>query len=532
MKNLNLFFLIFVLTLFSACAGNPEAQDYTVPSWTLYQRALKSGQAVQEAKTLLVSKKYPYNVNATINGDPSMQMGVAWYTNTNVTGGVVQVVEGKADRASAFSGAREITAVCVAIDSINYISKGTSERNSNAGIIAATGFAAGEKRSYTSNKALITGLKPNTVYSYRVGKKGAWSAIGSFTTASAGKEAFDFIYVTDTQANTDENFDVSKMTVEKAYNDVPNARFLLVTGDLIDSGGLNSSEWEWEQWFEKIQQVWLHLPIAPVQGNHDKSLSNNWFHHFNTDISYNAQQSDEDAKTAMDGTVYSFVYGDALFLVINFEDMPKGEPYFSALEQWIRKQIVAHSDVKWKIAAVHKAMFTGHARRLTGTESITLRDRFVSVFQELGIDLLIQGHDHLYQVIGVVAADGKDIRHLPEAVTNQTFVTPTPADGTIRSTDVTGKQGGTFDVSNGIVYFMNNSAGKKKYNPYSKEQIEAGFAEHGIKNYFDLINKFGQTGEPTFSKVSVTTDAIDIATYTVSDTGEATLFDKIKLVKK
>jgi len=533
MKNVKLFSVIFALILLSACSltGDPEVQNYTVPSWTLYQRALKSGQTVQEAKTLLVSKNYPYNVNTTIHADPSMQMGVSWYTNTNVTGGVVQIMEGKTNRFSIFSRVRKIPAICVSVDTINYVSLGTPERNSNEGLITATGFVAGEKRSYTSNKALITGLKPNTEYSYRVGKKGAWSEIGAFTTAGTGKEAFEFIYVTDTQANTDDNFDVSKKTIEKASEYVPNARFLLATGDLIDSGGTNSSEWEWEQWFEKMQHIWLRLPIVPVQGNHDKSPFNNWFHHFNTDISYNEQQSDENAKTTMNGTVYSFVYGDALFMVISFEDMIKGESHFSALEQWMRKQVASHSDVKWKIIAVHKAMFTGHSDRLAGQESITLRKRFPSVYQELGIDLVIQGHDHLYQVIGVVAVDGTNYRHLADAVSNQTIVAPTPADGRTYSTDVTGKQGGIFDVSDGMIFFMNNSAGKKKYFPSSKEQIEAGFPQHGIKDYFDLLNKFGQTGEPTFSKVSITTDAINVSTYTVSDTGQARIFDEFRIVK-
>ena len=529
MRNLNLFYAVFVLTLLSACNfnGDPKGQNYTVPSWTLYQRALQSGQTVQEAKSLLVPKNYPYNINTTIHGDPSMQMGVAWFTNADVTGGAVQIVEGKASRFFGISRRKEIPAVCVAVDTINYLSLGTSNKE----IIATTGFVAGEKRSYTSNKALITGLKPNTYYSFRVGKKGAWSEIGSFTTAGAKKESFNFIYITDPQANTDEMFDVSKETIEKAYQYVPNARFMLIAGDIINSPGAYSSEWEWEQWHEKMQHIWLRLPMVPVQGNHDTSPFNNWFHHFNTDISYNMQQSDEESKTTMDGTVYSFVYGNAQFLIINFEDLKKGEPYFLALEQWIRKQIADCSGVKWRIIAFHRTMFTGVNSRLTFSEGITLRSRFVSVFQDLDIDLVIQGHDHLYQVFGVLAADGANYRYLSDAVTDQTIVTPTHADGRSNSTDVTGKQGGTFNVSNGMVFFLNNSAGKKKYYPSSKEQIEDAYPQHGIKNYFDFINKFGQTGEPTFSKISVMTDTIHIATYTVSNTSEVALFDEFRIVK-
>ena len=316
MNKIGLFFL-FTLALLSACKniGNQGELNCTNPSWTLYQRALHSGKIAEEAEKLLVQKNYPYNINTTIHGDPSTQMGVAWFTNTNVTGGVVQIVEGKVDNASAFDKAKEIPAVTEAIDSINYVSIGNNDTNSNEELILATGFVKGEKRSYTGNKALITHLKPNTTYSYRVGKKGAWSEIGSFTTAKDNKDAFEFLYATDPQANTDEMFDITKRTIETAYKQTPDAKFILVAGDFIESAKDQSSEWEWEQWFEKMQSVWLHLPIVPVQGNHDTSPFSNMFHHFNTDNTYSEQQTDDITKTTMGGTVYSFVYGDALFMV-------------------------------------------------------------------------------------------------------------------------------------------------------------------------------------------------------------------------
>ena len=527
-----------LILLSSACnTGKPAEQNFTVPSWTLYQRALQSGKSAEEAKTLLISKDYPYNINATINGDPATRIGIAWFTNANVTGSVVQIVEGKVDKISAFSNATVIQAISTAIDTVNYVSIGSANRNSNEELIAATGFSAGEKRSYTGNKALIDNLKPNTTYSYRVGKKGTWlkkgywSETGTFTTAKNNKDSFEFIYVTDTQANADEMFDISKTTIETAYRQTPEAKFLLITGDLIDSGGTLSSEWEWEQWFEKMQNIWLHLPIAMTQGNHDTSPFRNMFNHFNTDNSFNTQQTGDETRTTIGGTVYSFVYGDALFLILNYEDYRKGEPYFSALEQWIREQVSKHADVKWRIAAFHKTMFTGSAGHQNDSDGKIIRERFAPIFQELNFDLAIQGHDHIYQVIGVIAADGTNFTHLADAVSNQTIVETTPADGRSISADVTGKRGGIYDVSNGTLYFLNNSAGKKKYYPRSKEQMEAALPQHGVKNYFGLFNKFGQTGEPTFSRVKISTDTIEIDTYTVDDNGKTTLFDAFRIVK-
>ena len=533
--------------LLTACenTGEPIEQNYTVPSWTLYQQALQSGQSVSEACALLVSKDFPYNINTTINGDPTTQIGVAWFTNADVTGSVVQIVEWKENTFSTFSRAREIPAVCAAVDTVNYVSIG----NKNDELVAATGFAKGEKRSYTSNKALIDHLKPNTTYSYRVGKKRthwwqlwekhSWSKTGNFTTAKTNKDAFEFIYVTDTQANTNEMFDISKKTIETAYRQTPDAKFLLITGDLVESSDLQSSEWEWEQWFEKMQNVCLYLPVVPAQGNHDISSFGNMFHHFNTDNSYNEQQTGDEAKTAMGGTVYSFVYGDALFMVVNYEDYRKGEPYFSALEQWMRKQISENQGAKWKIAAFHKTMFTGSSAHQDDADGKIIRERMAYVFYDLNIDLALQGHDHIYEVIGVLTVEKTEngIRYavLPNTVNGQKTVEPTFTDGTVNgnpSVSVTGKEGGTYNVSNGTVFFLNNSAGKKKYYPRSQEQMEAAIPQHGVQNYFEMFNKFGQTGEPTFSRVKISSSVIEIDTYTVNDSGDAALFDTFKIIKK
>jgi hypothetical protein len=176
-------------------------------------------------------------------------------------------------------------------------------------------------------------------------------------------------------------------------------------------------------------------------------------------------------------------------------------------------------------------MFTGSAGHQSDSDGKIVRDRFAPLFQELQIDLAIQGHDHVYEVIGVIAAADGTYTYLANAVSNQTIATPTPADGRSVSADVTGKSGGIYDVSNGVLYFLNNSAGKKKYYPRSQEQMEAAFPQHGVEDYFGLFNRLGQTGEPTFSRIKIDSDSIDIDTYTVDDNGEAALFDSFKIVK-
>jgi hypothetical protein len=366
------------------------------------------------------------------------------------------------------------------------------------------------------NKAIVTNLKPNTGYSFRVGSEGHWSNIGTFKTASDKKIDFSFLYTTDPQANNDEMFNISQKTTHSARNSYPNANFWLTCGDLVQSSGNSNSEWEWEQFFLTQQDLFLHIPFAPIIGNHDKSDNKNFSSHFNT--------SSADFDTAMStspGSVYSFVYGNALFLALSFEDYNK-PGYLESLAKWMKLQVSEHSDIKWRIAYYHKTLFTGSHSHQDDSDGKMIRDRFAPLFDSLKIDLALQGHDHIYEVIGPVK--GKML--VPGAVKNQLQVPVNPRE------NVTGRLNGVFNVKDGTLYVLNNSAGKKKYEPKTKAEMDSTESKLGIKNYFGLFSgRFGQTGRPTFSNISVTRDTITVSTYEVFDEGNASIFDKIKLVK-
>jgi hypothetical protein len=504
--------------------------NYTVPSWTLYRRALAAGQSEEAASVFLITREWPFNIVASVNGDPATRMGVTWYTNAGESGQYLEYVRG--DAAGGFAGAIRVAAEETAVSDMCYNNSENIELN---GI-----FDLYEKRSYVSHKTLLAGLAPDSLYTYRVGREGAFRT-GSFRTAKAGTDAFEFIYIADTQAMKEEYFDVSARTVAAAGALTPGAAFLLCSGDLVESNRgvypgestyyTDNSEWEWEQWFERMQETWLRLPVVPVQGNHDTATYCNMFHHFNTDRSFNATFGAGGGATAMDGTVYSFVCGSALFMVINFEDYRKGEPYFAALEAWMEEQIRVHDGVKWRIVTYHKTVFTGSSSHQDDADGLAVRLRMAKVFERLGIDLAMQGHDHIYETIGAITARETEYSLVTGAVTERTYTTPVPRDGRNNTPNMTGWEGGTFDVTRGMLYFLNNSAGLKKYTPRSREEMDAGIAKHGITDYYDMFSRFGQTGDPTFSRVSISTGAIDISTYTVNAAGEATHFDTVRIVR-
>jgi len=101
-------------------------------------------------------------------------------------------------------------------------------------------------------------------------------------------------------------------------------------------------------------------------------------------------------------------------------------------------------------------------------------------------------------------------------------------------TNLTAKSGGIYNVKNGTLYFLNNSSGKKKYEPRSEADMSstAVVNETGLPDYFKLFTgHFGQDGNPMFSNIDVSTESIEVKTYEINASGVAEPFDDFKVVK-
>ncbi len=505
--------------------------SYTIPSWTNLLMAKKSVSAaptdesiaeLQVAIDELTPANQPYNVSLTFNGNPASNIGITWFTNEGVSNQMIEVYEGIIPNPSGAPKQNTPAAIPVENALVSASSATTSNLTnlnynvSGNSLTTLAGLASNSKKTYTSNKVLISDLNPNTTYSYRVGAPGAWSQFGTFTTAKSSKEPFSFVYFTDPQANTVEMFDISQKTTHAADAMYPSANFWLSCGDLVETSGTTNSEWEWERFFETQKDIFTKKPLAAVTGNHDKSVNKNFTYHFNTE-----NVAFDQVKSTTPGSIYSFVYGDALFMALSWEDYSV-DGQLDSIANWMRRTVAANPNTKWRIAFYHKTMYTGSGSHQSDGDGKTVRDKMAPVFDELKIDLALQGHDHIYEVMGPI----KNKTLVANAVLNQISV------AFDSRANVTGKLGGTFDVKNGTLYFLNNSAGKKKYEPRSQAQMETVEAGLGITNYFGMFTgRFGQTGRPTFSNIRVSTDSINVDTYEVSDLGVASTFDSFKIVK-
>ena len=451
--------------------------DYTVPSFIAH---LVDGNAP------LVGKEEPYNMVATINGDPKTRMGFCWFTNEDVTEGMVQIIPKANAKAADFERGTNLFTVSATATTTVPLHYAIS----SSGILKAAHIDKNTAFRYVSHKALAENLQPGTEYCWRVGYEGHWSEVGHFRTADVEEETFSFVYMTDSHIQDQHYIDEARLCAEAVARYEKNARFCVFPGDFVDTGTENNSEWEWERWFEEaMKPVLMAMPLVPTDGNHDDSPLLNYSYHFNTDTSFNQETQ---VRPQFAGINYSFVYGDMLLIAFSMQDFWRGEydmqelssEYFTRdLGGWFKRQVAAHPEARWHVGLVHKNLFSGsdHQR---DKETPLMRKTMLPVMKECKMDLILQGHDHCYEVIG-------------------------PVDSTL--------------------YFIGATCGAKRYTPLTRDEMEASKHIHQVENYYDLFTHLSQPGAPSYTRVTVKKEYLLLETYKVLTNGRTELFNTVRI---
>lgn len=507
-----------------------SAEDYTVPSYVQMLVAKEAARrdstaanvaALQAKIDALQPYQAPYDVVVNINGDPRTNMAFAWFTNETMTQGKVQLVA-KANATEAdFADAITVEAAAENTGALPYIVD-------DSGIEWRAKLPKDISHTYISHKAIATGLTPNTTYTYRVGTEGHWSATGTFITAPEKTNEFSFIYMSDSHIESQEYIDDANAAVRAALKTAPDAKFCAFPGDFVEN--YCSSEWEWERWFEEAATPMTRkMPIVPTDGNHDVTYGINFAYHFNTDKTF-TEKAEEAIKEPLDATTYSFMYGDVLFLVFSMQDYWKGTHSYDNLTSvyltnhvgnWFKEQVAAYPEAKLRVAICHYNIFSGSSHQDDEMGPL-LRATLLPVIKECEIDMVIQGHDHCYEVMGPVDADTR--KPIMEAIADREEVST--------SVSASGYKGGTYTVDNGAMYFIGSTCGHKRYWPYNKEEMEEDFSAHKVENYFDLFTgMFAQPDKPSFSVFSIKDQTITIDSYTADAEGNATPFNTFKVVR-
>ena len=326
---------------------------------------------------------------------------------------------------------------------------------------------------FTSHQATATGLKPGTEYAYQLVNGETASPIYTFTT-DGGEEGFSFAYAGDPQigaGNTTTDTETWEETLDIVANseEFEGVDFLFSAGDQVNGAG-NESQYDGYLNHEPLYS----LPVAPVIGNHD-SASAAHDQHFNV-------PNESDLGVTPSGGDYYYVYENTLFMVLNSNNLSTAEH-----RQFMIDTIndTADLDIKWKVVEFHHSIYSV-ASHAVESDILQRRSALVPVFESLGVDVVLMGHDHVY--VRTYMMDGLT------PITDAGFYTDDNGDGIPDSaTD-----------PNGILYVTANSASGSKY----YEMQSQSFPYAAVKN---------QEHTPNISRVDITDNTFTVTTYRTKD---------------
>src|SRR5690606_3646699 len=235
----------------------------------------------------------------------------------------------------------------------------------------------------------VDGLQPDTLYAWRVQGGGTWSAWHHIRTAAAPGSPLTLLYFGDTQ---NKNVSLGTRVLREAMRHAPEARLALFAGDLV-SGGDGEDDTEWGEWFEAAGALPTSMAVAPAAGNHE------YFEEFeDTPRERRVLGSHWPVQFALPGngapgaerTSYWFDYQDERIAVLDGTsalDLDTAR----AQARWL-DGVLAGNPQRWSIVMTHQPFYSPRA----GRDNAALREHLLPVIRRRGVDLVLQGHDHVY----------------------------------------------------------------------------------------------------------------------------------------
>jgi len=361
----------------------------------------------------------PYNFRApsiitvTYGEDASSSFNISWYTKDSVKGTDIEILP--------YSENPQFTGVPTESANIEAITEEGIIRETPAIDFGLIGIMPYETK-LTRHIVKLTNLEPGTKYCYRLGdaERGWWSEAGVLETADNSR-AFTFLHVTDTQAQNSKQFDVWANLLRVAGNEVPDFKFLLSTGDQVDMG---SNLKLWSFFANNASDTLMSKPLMPTAGNHE-SMSGSEFA-----LDQNFVLSNVPEQDTTEGVYYSFDYNNAHFAILNSNNLNEDEGLSDDQIEWLKADMNA-SDAEWKFVAIHKAPYS-NGSHFDDDDVIEIRKQLSTLMPELDIDMVFQGHDHVYLRTDAMA-NNKVVKSETQEITSngKTYTAKVDPQGTI-----------------------------------------------------------------------------------------------------
>lgn len=428
--------------------------------------------------------RLPADIAVTLGDDSETEANISFYTKSTLDGDIEIY---KAGSEPTFKGKDNSESAPFTV-SVSTKDASLSYPGIDVGVLGFFNYEFPVKRTVVN----LSGLEPGAKYFFRVGNEnyGWWSETCSLTTADGGDEV-TFIHTTDPQSQTEAQYSRSWAKVLKsAYELHPEADFIVNSGDIVDNGA-NSKQWS--MMFKTASDTLRNTYLMPASGNHEAKGENAVASYFAL-----PNQPKQDPTS---GVYYSYDWNNAHIAVLNTEDLNSSKALSDKQLNWLTDDM-KKSDAEWKFVVMHKAIYSnGH--HYDAKDVKALRSQLASLMPALGIDMVFQGHDHVYFRTGALASN-----KLVE--TQRQYLTKD------------GAHYKSFMQPAGTIYATAGTAG-----------VQTFIVDENAKTdkLFPKAEKMLSVDAPMFSAVEIKDKVLYFTAYTVTEDGKANPVDRIAIQK-
>ncbi|MGO3885919.1 MAG: GH92 family glycosyl hydrolase [Mycetocola sp.] len=336
-----------------------------------------------------------------------------------------------------------------------------------------------------SNQVVIDELSEDTSYLYRVGNSEmGWSRSYELWTGTFD-QSYSFVYLTDAQIGASGSWQNDRdrwaASLDQIDDNERDASMIVSGGDQIET---HRSEDEYASLI--APELLTTVPFQATIGNHDNQ-SDQFNSHF-----FTPNRSDTHGYEAQEGRAggdYWYTYNGVLYLNLNTNARSANEEDHVA---FLREVMAEQGDsASWVVVVMHHSLYSA-AFHSVEQDVIERRQALAPVFSELGVDLVLAGHDHIY---------------------TRSYL----MDGTTPVGDRAAQEesGVTLTAEEGqVLYVTGNSASGSKF--YG---LDASSPEAAVKD---------QSNQPQYTDVDVSPSALTLTTYQTMD---RTVIDEVTLTR-
>lgn len=273
----------------------------------------------------------------------------------------------------------------------------------------------------TFHSATFTDLAPGTTYLYRVSDGSSWSPWMPFTTSDPDAQTTSLIAMGDIQTGIAEQW---TRVAAAAVQDRPEARALITVGDQINTW---DNEDQWHQLLNAAGTVPQQMQWIPAVGNHEYRSTDSGELSPQFRAQFALPDNGPEDFPHFEETVYYTDIDDVRVVTMNSYyriplDKAEEQRWLDAQADWL-DGILTDNPREFTIVNMHYPIYSSSPDRANPE----LRATFQPVFEEHGVDLVLQGHDHAY-VSGQRDASNARLEDGPLYVTSSSSIRQYPLD--------------------------------------------------------------------------------------------------------